>query len=519
MQSANTSRKPPANQPQISDLNNVPLVSGVSLIKWHLPHSIHREHKGQTQKCPILNHRVEYSYSKVIPVRIGIDRNSSLVECPIEFEVVQEFSAAGAAGAAGRDEKITLGTIRLNLSEFVEESEGILRHGDTHNALKEALTWTQQKSDHHRKRSSLSNVVPSLAESSPRSSQDADRPPTDVQDGVVRRYLMQESKINSTLRISILLVQVDGERNYVAPPPKSTPVFGGIAGFMAGDAFEPVDPGANTPGHAPSSFTGKSRDMFEVQDMYRRSLAASWASQPGELPAHSCIEDLFAGGEGFAVPSKSNARAHPHTHANGHSRHHTAVAGPDRGASGVDNTNNNNDNDASPDRSRQTNNPSRRTNNPHSSSASVSDEEEEEEEEQENGDTMGTLRPRDLARLRHLREQSVVSDRTVLGSSSNNERGDRSGGSGNGPTLREPFPAFPSSSSFHHRREESKITHDGGGLRSRSSSLVSLATTTTTVGSEWERGREAYKFKRAREVEEGEVREDLVAWSVRGGGL
>ncbi len=494
---------------QISDLNNVPLVSGVSLIKWHLPHSIHREHKGQTQKCPILNHRVEYGFSKIIPVRIGIDRNSSLVECPIEFEVVQEFSAAGAAGAVGRDEKITLGTIRLNLSEFVEESEGILRHGDTANALKEALTLTPQKSDHHRKRSSLSNVVPSLAESSPRSSQDADRPPTDVQDGVVRRYLMQDSKINSTLRISILLVQVDGERNYVAPPPKSTPVFGGIAGFVAGDAFEPVDPGANTPGHAPSSFTGKSRDMFEIQDMYRRALAASWASQPGELPAHSCIEDIFAGGEGFGAPAKPHTHAHLHTH--GHSRHHTAVADSGRGVSRIDDNNDHHHHHHS-------NNPSphrniRRTN-PHESSASVSD-----EEEDETTDTMGTLRPRDLARLRHLREESVVSDRTVVGSSSSSaiDRTADRGGSGNGP-LREPFPAFPS---FQHRREESKITHDGhGALRSRSSSLVSLGSLATTTGgsNEWERGREGVRVRRVREVEEGEVREDFVAWSLEGGG-
>jgi hypothetical protein len=479
-------RKLAANQPQISDLNNVPLVSGVSVIKWHLPHSIHGEHRGRTQKCPILNHRVEYNYSKIIPVRIGIDRNNNLAECPIEFEVVQEFSAAGTAGTVGRDEKITLGTIRLNLSEYVEESEAVLRDGSTANAIKEALTSPAQKSGHHRKRSSLSNVEHAGAEPSPRSSREEERPATDtVQDGVIRRYLMQDSKINSTLKVSILMVQVDGERNYIAPPPKSAPVFGGIAGFVAGDAFEPVDAGANTPGHAPSSFTGKSRDMFELQDMYRRALAASWASQPGELPADQCIEDIFAGGEGFEAPSSKS-------HARGHSKHHTAVTGQGRGGPGAD--------DASPH--------PRRNHLQREDSGSVS-------EDEENGDMMGTLRPRDVARLRrHLRDQSVASDRstaTVLGGERDFDRESSRGIgiSGSGP-LREPFPSFPSFSSLH-RREESKITHDGGGLRSRSSSLVSLA---PTLGSERERGREG--FKRAREVDEFEMRDDLVAWTIPG---
>ncbi|KAK4250977.1 N-terminal C2 in EEIG1 and EHBP1 proteins-domain-containing protein [Corynascus novoguineensis] len=510
---------------KISDLNNVPLVSGVSMVKWHLPHSIHGEHRGRTQKCPILNHRVEYNYSKVVPVRIGIDRNDSLNECPIEFEVLQEFSAGGISGAAGRDEKITLGTIRLNLSEYVEESEAVLRDGNTANAIKEALLMSPiQKSSHRRKRSSLSNTVPAETEPSPRSSRDEERPATEVQDGVVRRYLMQDSKINSTLKISILMVQVDGERNYVAPPPKSAPVFGGIAGFVAGDAFEPVDVGvATAPGHAPSSFSGKSRDVFEVQDMYRRALAASWASQPGELPADQCIENIFSGGEGFEQPLPLNSTA---SHAQGHSRHHTAVT-PTVGT----------DDDTSPNPEGE--GKGRRTTGrgnfaaPQDDSGSLSDDEAE-----ESGDMMGTLRPRDVARLqqlqqqRHLRDQSVASDRSVAtvlpgwwasGSESRDFDRESSRGIGlnnitaNGTALREPFPSFHHHHHHqhhpYHRREESKITHAGLGLRSRSSSLVSLATA-TTLGSERDRGREG--FKRAREVDEFEVREDLVAWTVPG---
>ncbi|KAL2017057.1 hypothetical protein VTK56DRAFT_2630 [Thermocarpiscus australiensis] len=506
---------------KISDLNNVPLVSGVSQIKWHLPHSIHGEHRGRTQKCPIVNHRVEYSYSKVIPVRIAIDRNNTLSECPIEFEVLQEFSAPGTAGGGGRDERITLGTVRLNLSEYVEESEGILRDGSTATAIKEALASAgrTEKSGHRRKRSAHSGDAPGGPDTSPRSSHaseaDEDRQPTEVQDGVVRRYLMQNSKINSTLKISILMVQVDGERNYVAPAPKSAPVFGGIAGFVAGDAFEPVDPGANTPGYLPSSFSGKSRDLFELQDMYRRALAASWASQPGELSADHCIEDIFAGGEGFASSSSPPPKSHG---GRGHSRHHHSVAashshshshshGHGHGPAGSGSGSGSAPEDSPPAAARQNLPP------PREDSGSVSDEE-------DNGDAMGTLRPRDVARLRrlhhhhHLRDHSAASDRSmgttvvIAGDRDRDLDRESSRGIGLGRDLLPPL---------LHRRDDSRATVNdggggGGGLRSRSDSLASLA---TTVGSERDyRGRDG--FRRAREVDEFEVREDLVAWSIPG---
>jgi hypothetical protein len=101
----------------------------------------------------------------------------------INFEVLQDYSSGG------RGEKITLGYVTLNLAEYVEESE-------------------------------------------------------DGEEGVTRRYLMQESKINSTLKIGIAMKQIDGERNYVAPPLKTAPVFGGIAGIMAGEQGETDDAGS-----------------------------------------------------------------------------------------------------------------------------------------------------------------------------------------------------------------------------------------------------------------------------------
>lgn len=38
--------------------------------------------------------------------------------------------------------------------------------------------------------------------------------------------------------------------------------------------------------------------------MYRRTLAAYWSAQPGELKADECIEDIFAGGDGWGDRDK-----------------------------------------------------------------------------------------------------------------------------------------------------------------------------------------------------------------------
>lgn len=76
----------------------------------------------------------------MLPVRLVIDKHGTLQESEIHFEVLQEYSS----GARG--ETIILGNVKMNLAEFVEGSD-------------------------------------------------------DGDDGVTRRYLMQESKINSTLKV------------------------------------------------------------------------------------------------------------------------------------------------------------------------------------------------------------------------------------------------------------------------------------------------------------------------------
>ncbi|KYK59887.1 respiratory complex assembly protein Rmp1 [Drechmeria coniospora] len=255
---------------KIYDLNNVPLVSGNSFIKWHLAHSMHADHRGRTIKCPIENHTVNYNFSKMVPsIRISIDKNNQLHDCPLEFEIVQEFAVA---------EKITLGYVRLNLAEYVEESETYAKD----------VTSPPPP----RRRSSTNSISPTA---------DIPAEPRVVEDGIVRRYLMQDSKVNSTLKIGILMVQIDGERNFVAPTLKSAPVFGGIAGLVAPEQVE-ADAG-------PLPNIAKGRDLAEVQDLYRRTLAASWTRFPSELPADECIEDIFSGGNGWKTRTDSNNQA------------------------------------------------------------------------------------------------------------------------------------------------------------------------------------------------------------------
>lgn len=114
------------------------------MVKWHLGSYSTADHSGRTPKCQIRDHKVVFDYDKTLPVRLTVDRNGVLHESPISFEVIQEYAASNPKG-----ERITLGHIRLNLSEYVDLG-GDLDDGD----------------------------------------------------GIVRRYLMQDSRINSTLKVS-----------------------------------------------------------------------------------------------------------------------------------------------------------------------------------------------------------------------------------------------------------------------------------------------------------------------------
>ena len=99
--------------------------------------------------------------------------------------------------------------------------------------------------------------------------------------------------------------QTEGDKTFIAPPLKTAPVFGGIAGIMTAEQTD-GDDGNNVP-----SMSSNARESGRLQDMYRRTLAASWLAQAGELPADKCIEDIFAGGDGWGADHDPGVNASP----------------------------------------------------------------------------------------------------------------------------------------------------------------------------------------------------------------
>ncbi|RMZ83074.1 hypothetical protein DV738_g1286, partial [Chaetothyriales sp. CBS 135597] len=220
---------------RIIDLTNIPLVCGTAYVKWHLPMSSAAEHRGKTEKAYIHDHRAVWEYVKETPVRMTIEKHQALQECEIHFEIVQEYSATG------RGSRVQLGNVKLNLAEYTRGPEVIVNQDE-------------------------------------------------IDDGfVTRRYLLQDSKVNCTLKVGIKLEQTEGDTNFIAPPLKAAMVNTGIAGVLSTEIGE----GDDIP-----SITTKTRELTEAQDLYRRTLAATWACQHGEMAPDQLIEDLFAGGDG-----------------------------------------------------------------------------------------------------------------------------------------------------------------------------------------------------------------------------
>lgn len=117
--------------------------------------------------------------------------------------------------------------------------------------------------------------------------------------------------------------------------------FSGIAGVMS----EQVEPDELSGGPMPSINT-KSSEAADMQDLYRRTLAASWNSHSTDLPADKLIEDLFAGGTAWdngaddtrssrlddslrvSESPSTGAESHPARLSPGFERHSKSPSGP-----------------------------------------------------------------------------------------------------------------------------------------------------------------------------------------------
>jgi hypothetical protein len=234
--------------------------------------------------------------------------------------------------------------------------------------------------------------------------------------------------------------------------------------------------------------------------MYRRTLVASWASPPGGLAADETIEDIFAGGSGFQSVAPPTPRGHAHSRSQSH--HHSRSG---LGNDGTESTSGSGSGSGpgSGDGLRGT---ARRL--PREDSGEASGDE---------GDGAaggGTIRPRDMRSYRHharrrSREKGGSSGTITMtpidgGMRSPRGLGITSTGTGgvDGPDYR--LPVSPRLGSASGREETITMTP-----RRRAESVASG----TTLGSS-DRGKDG--FKRSREVQEGEVRDDMVAWQLPG---
>lgn len=178
-----------------------------------------------------------------------------------------------------------------------------------------------------------------------------------------------------------------------------------------------------------------------MQDLYRRTLAASWSRQPSQLPADECIEDIFSGGDGWKAVSSRSSRRDP--------------------------------------------------------SSSNTDPEEGDNDLGHNG----TLRPSDFRRLAlhsHRRNHSASSEKSVS-TVTGHHHDSPSPRKGEGRTS---------------RRGSRADDDQAGRSTSRSRSVASLAPTTGSSSGN-ERGADG-SYRSQREVDESDVRDDLVAWALPG---
>lgn len=189
----------------------------------------------------------------------------------------------------------------------------------------------------------------------------------------------------------------------------------------------------------------KNRDHAEVQDLYRRTLAASWSRQPAELPVDECIEDIFSGGNGWKTKREQSGSA----------------------------------NDTEGDESAE-------------------------------NDFNGTLRPSDFRRLainRHRRTRSASSDKSASTVTGRHHQQTTSYGS---PSPRK-----------HGRHASSEVREEDIAERpaSRSGSIASLAPTLGSSSGNERSSRGESGYRHPRELDEMDVRDDLVAWQLPSQGL
>jgi len=206
-----------------------------------------------------------------------------------------------------------------------------------------------------------------------------------------RRYLLQESKTNSTVKVTISVVHVEGAKDYTTPPLKKAQMVHGITNLLTENKDLPQT------SRGIEKHNLKTMVHSPQHEMYRRTFTAMWRLQAGELPPADVVEDIFRGGSGWKSDNPPNMPTLPERKLH-HRTDSTVTVRPSvrdlrRPLSGMDN---------SSFRYQRSRVPLNRPNSPQSPDEPSDDDEDEEAEEWIHQDIPSS------SKLGHLRTPSLV---------------------------------------------------------------------------------------------------------------
>lgn len=215
----------------IHELINIPLVTGLIFVRWHISGSKGALTRGTTDRAVIIDHKAEWeNYIAECSIRGHINKKNELRPILLQLEVFQEIHA-------GRD-RYAIGTVEINLAQFTKVEK------DT------------------------------------------------------RRYLLQNSKINATISLTIQLSQTKGSINYTTPPLPKAQMYSDLAGFFhEGEESDDADKAVNQ-----HLILGYSKQAT----LFRAVLANDLTQYINDIPPQQVVGDIFKDLEGWSKQSEPN---------------------------------------------------------------------------------------------------------------------------------------------------------------------------------------------------------------------
>lgn len=162
---------------KIIELANVPQLTGVATVRWHLTDHRRNDFRGRTDVARIRNHRAEWNYETSMEFRMRIDDDKMLHGSSIMFDVfVESRNDRQNDKEINTSDRNHLGRVELNLAEYAQDEP------------------------------------------------------------ITHRYLLRKSKVNSLLNVSINMEQLRGDTDYMIPPLSTQHIFGLMSQKETSDA-------------------------------------------------------------------------------------------------------------------------------------------------------------------------------------------------------------------------------------------------------------------------------------------